>query len=177
VTLTTEQAPRRKVAPTHLSTILVLALGAWVHPALSATGVDASCDESIDTPPMSAATDNKLAIRVIDHGRNTAVSNEEISLDETSADVAPESSDRRTGPRVDVMLRRIFDEARLRHPQLADPEQPDDMSAPIAVDTSEASEEPAAVISTDQTDGATELPGFSADELLRYRQQMFRKDI
>jgi hypothetical protein len=75
------------------------------------------------------------------------------------------------------MLRRIFDEARLRHPQLADPEQPNDMSAPIAVDTSEASEEPAAIISTDQTDGATELPGFSADELLRYRQQMFRKDI
>ena len=66
--MTTKQAPRRKVAPTHLSTILVLALGAWVHPALSATGVDASCDESIDTPPMSAASDGRLAIQVIDHG-------------------------------------------------------------------------------------------------------------
>ena len=175
--MTTKQAPRRKVAPTHLSTILVLALGAWVHPALSATGVDASCDESIDTPPMSAASDGRLAIQVIDHGRNTAVPNEEISLDEASADVGPESSDRRTGPRVDVMLRRIFDEARLRRPQLTEPEQPDDMSGPLAVDKSETGEEPAAVISTNQTDGAAELPGFSADELLRYRQQMFRKDI
>ncbi len=155
----------------------MLALGAWVNPALSATGADARCDQSIDTPPMSAATDSKLIIQVIDHGRNTAVANEDVSIDESPVDPAPELSDRLTGPRVDVMLQRIFDDARLRHPQLAEPEQPDDVSGPLAIDQSEAGEEPAAVISTDQTDGATELPGLSADELVRYRQQMFRKDI
>jgi hypothetical protein len=33
------------------------------------------------------------------------------------------------------------------------------------------------MINTDQSDSAAELPEFSADEFLRYRQQMFRKDI
>ena len=175
--MTTAQAPRRKVAPSHLSAIFVLALGAWVHPALSATGADARCDQSLDAPQISAAADTGLTIRVIDHGANTAVAADDISLEETPVDFAPESSERSTEPRIDVMLRRIYDESQSRQRQLTEAELPDDIGGTLAVDKSDAVEEPAAVISTDQADHTTELPGFSADELLRYRQQMLRKDI
>jgi tetratricopeptide (TPR) repeat protein len=44
----------------------VLVLGAWVHPALSATAVNTRCDQSIDSAPISADADHKLAMRVID---------------------------------------------------------------------------------------------------------------
>ena len=51
------------------------------------------------------------------------------------------------------------------------------MRGSLAIDKTKVVEEPAAVNNTDQTDGADELPEFSGDEVLRYRQQMYRKDI
>jgi hypothetical protein len=153
------------MASSQLGAIIVLAIGAWVHPAFAATAADARCDQPIDAPPMSAASESKLSIQVIDHGTSAAVASD------------PESSDGPRGPRVDIILRRIFDEAQLRQPQLAGPEHADDLATPFAVDKTEAIEEPATVLDSEQSDVAAELPGFSADELLHYRQQMFRKDI
>lgn len=172
--MTTRRAPRRKVAPSQLSAIVVLALGAWMHPALSATGANTRCDQSMDGPPMSAAADSKLAIQVIDHGTGAA---EEISLEETATDLPPESSHRLAGPRVDTMLRRVIDDAQLRQPQLSEPAQSDSISGPSEVENAEAANEPAAMISTEQPDDTAGLTEFSAEEFLRYRKQMFRKDI
>ena len=159
----------------------MLVFGTWVQPALSATGTDASCDQPIDGPPMSVADNRKLPLRVIDHGvAGTAAADNvglEDALEEPLADLGMETAPRPTGPRVDIMLRRIFDEARARQPGLSEQEQNGDLSAPLAVDKSENVEEPARGLETDPVDSGAELPGFSADELHRYRQQMYRTDI
>ena len=66
----------------------------------------------------------------------------------------------------------------MRQPQLAESEPADDPRAPpFAVDKADSGEEPAAVLDSEQVDVGAELPGYTDDELLRYRQQMFRKDI
>ena len=169
-----KRAPRRRVASSQLSALVVLALGTWAHPALSATDADTRCDRAMDAAPISAAADSKLTIQVIDHGTNAA---DAISLEEATTDLSPDSTDRLAPPRVATSLRRIIDEARLRQPQFSEQVWPDTMSAPLAVEKTETVEEPTTMINTDQTDGTAELPEFSADEFLRYRQQMFRKDI
>lgn len=173
--MTRKQAPRPRVAPSQLSAIIVLTLCAWVHPALSATGADARCDHSrcdhsIDTLPMSAATDSKLAMRVIDHGNSAALEGNDIPLEAAVTGPALESPDRPGEPQVDIMLRPISDDAQLPQSRLSEPDEVEVVGAPLAVGRTKA-------IDTSQTDVAAELPGFSADELLRYRQQMFRKDI
>lgn len=175
--MTRKQAPPRNVAPNHVSAIFVLAVGAWANPALSATGADARCDQSIDAPPAAAIADTELTIQLIDHGTNTNDAHDEISPAETSVDLAPGSSLRSAEPRIDVMLRRIADEAQMRQPQMTGREQPDDPSGPLTVEKTDAVEDPAAAINTGQSDGASELSGLSEDEFLRYRRQMLRKDI
>ena len=60
---------------------------------------------------------------------------------------------------------------------MSEPERSVDFSAPLAVDKSENIEEPAPGLESDPVDSAAELPGFSADDLHRYRQQMYRTDI
>ena len=76
-----------------------------------------------------------------------------------------------------MMLRRIFDDAQARQSTLSEPEQDDDFSAPFAVDKSENVEEPASGLEADPAEGTAELSRFGADELLHYRQQMYRTDI
>ncbi len=154
-----------------------LALGAWVHPAFSATGTDASCDQSLDSPAMSVADDRKLPLQVIDHGVTRMAAADDVSLDDTVADPDTETATRPGGPRVDIILRRVFEEARARQPGLPEPEQTGDLSVPLAVDQSENVEEPAPGLETDPIDSPAELPGFSAEELHRYRKQMYRTDI
>ena len=171
-----KRAPRRKVASSHLGAIIVLALGAWVHPALSATGTGALCDQSIDAQPLPDAGNDELAIRVIDHGSTSSVASDDISLDERSDSLVPEFSNRTTGPRIDIMLRPINSEVELQQPRLPELEDGDDLSAPLA-DKADAREEPTAVLDSNQSDTSVEFPGSSQDDLLRYRQQMFRKDI
>jgi hypothetical protein len=75
------------------------------------------------------------------------------------------------------MLRRIFDEARAREPQLQQPREDNDFNAPLAVEKTETLEDPPRVLEPDPADATAELPGFGADELLHYRQQMYRTDI
>ena len=173
----TRQAPRRKVAPSLASALIALVLGAWINPSPAATGTDARCDQSLDATPMSLADDSKLRIQIIDHGSATAAATDDISLDGTAADPVPSTAGGSKGPRVDVILRRIFEEAEARQPGLPESEQAGDLSAPLAVDKTETTDEPAAVLEADPTAAPAERPDFSSDELLRYRQQMYRTDI
>lgn len=160
-----------------LSTITVLALAAWVHPAFSATGSDARSDQPMDAPTMAISDNGKLGLRNIGHGAPTAAAADDLVLDAADADPAADTASYPAGPRVDVMLRRIFDEARARQPSLSEPEETGDLSAPLAVDKTENVDDSAAVLETDPADSPAELPGFSPDELSRYRQQMYRTDI
>jgi hypothetical protein len=165
------------VAPSLLSTITVLALGAFVHPSLAATG---SCDQPLDAPPMSPSDDRKLTISVINHGSSSAAATNRIPLEvdnDVNTDAPREPVGEAAGPRVEEMLRRIFDEAQARQPTLPEPEADDDFSAPFAVDKSENAEESASGLEADPAEGTSELPRFGADELLHYRQQMYRTDI
>ena len=178
--MTSRQAPRSKVAPSLLSTIAVLALGAFVNPSLAATGSDASCNQPIDAPPISLSADRKLTISVINNGSASAAATSRVIPDvdkDTSADTSLDSAGDPAGPRVEMMLRRIFDDAQARQPTLSEPEQDDDFSAPLAVDKSENGEEEAGRLEADPAEGTAELPRFGADELLHYRQQMYRRDI
>lgn len=160
--------------------VAVLALGALIHPALAATGSDARCDQPMDASPMSPSADRKLAISVINHGSASAAATrrDPVDVDKGSeADTPRESAGEPAGPRVEVMLRRIFDDAQARQPTLPEPEQDDDFSAPFAVDKSENAEESATGLEADPAEGTAQLPHFGADELLHYRQQMYRTDI
>ena len=128
---------------------------------------------------MSPSADRKLTISIINHGAARAAATTPVPLDDDSGTDAEATGDTAVpaGPHVETMLRRIFDDAQARQPTLAEPEGDDDFSAPFAVDKSETGDEPAGVLETDPVEGTTELPGFGADELLRYRQQMYRTDI
>ena len=126
---------------------------------------------------MSIEDSRKLPLRVIDHGAAGTAAADGVSLDDTLADPGTETGSRPTGPRVDIILRKVFDEARARQPEMSEPERSVDFSAPLAVDKSENIEETAPGLESDPVDSAAELPGFSADDLHRYRQQMYRTDI
>ena len=155
----------------------VLALAAWVHPASSATGTDARCDQSMDAPTMSMSDNGKLALSVIDHGTSTAAEADDLVLEEAALDPATDTASYPANPHVDVMLRRIFDEAKARQPSPSEPKVAGKFSAPLAVDKTEKADDAAAVLEFDPADSTAELPGFSPDELSRYRQQMYRTDI
>ena len=126
---------------------------------------------------MSMADDRNLPLQVIDHGAVSSAAAGDMSFDDTDADPTTRTPTRSTGPDVDLILKRMYDEARARQPGLSEPEQTADLSAPLVVDQSESIEEPATGLETNPVDSAAKLPGFSADELHRYRKQMYRTDI
>lgn len=171
------QAPRRNTASSLSSALLALVLGAWIIPAPAATGTGASCDQPLDAAPMSLADDGKLTLQVIDRGTATTTATDDISLDDSGSDSAPIAAGGSKGPQVDIILQRIFEEAEARQPNLAEPEQARDLSAPLAVDKTESADEPSHVLRADPAAAPAEVSGFSSDELLRYRQQMYRTDI
>lgn len=159
-----------------LSAAAVLALCAWMYPSLAATGTDSRSERPLDAPPMSLPADRELPMPAIDHAASSVIP-DATPRDDSAAEAAASSPRPPTGPRVDIMLRRIFDEAQARQPRLLEPQANDDFTAPLAVDKSETLEDPHGVLDSDPADAAAELPGFGADEFLRYRQQMYRTDI
>ena len=173
--MTIQQAPRGKVAQRLLSAAVALVLCAWTYPSLAATSTDSRSERPLDAPPMSLPAERKLPMPAIDHA--SGVTPVALPSDETASETAADAAAPQTGPRVDIMLRRIFDEAQARQPRLQPPRENDDFTAPLAVDKSETLEDPPGVLEADPADAAAELPGFGADELLRYRQQMYRTDI
>ena len=176
--MTHRMAPRSTSRLSGLSASLVFALGFAISPALAATGADTRCDQPVDSPQMADVSNNRLTLEVVDHGTTETVTPGQLSIDsavEDGGNANPSVDDR---PRVETLLRRIFDEPQLRTPEFAPAEEADERSAPFAVDKSENGEDKASsAAGNDANDVTPRLPGVSGDELLRFKQQMYRTDI
>ncbi len=170
--MTIQQAPRGKVARRHLSAAAALVLTALATPSLAATGTEARPDQALYAPPMSLSTDHDASLAVIDQGAARAVTPDAPAGDD--AEAVPDAAAPPAGLRVEIMLRRIFDEAQARQPTLQPRQEDDDFNPPLAVEQSETLDNPRGVV---EAEAAAQPPGFGADDLLRYRQQMYRTDI
>ena len=176
--MTHRLAPRPTERLSGLSALLLLALGSAMSPALAATGADARCDQSVDSPQMSDVRDSKLTLEVVDHGVTKSVAPGQLSIDSAIEDGGATIHSADDPPRVETLLRRIFDEPQLRAPEGTPAEEADERSAPFAVDKSENGEDKTpAGPRNEANDAAPRLPGVSGDELLRFKQQMYRTDI
>ena len=156
---------------------MALVLSAWMYPSLAATGTDARSDQPLDAPPLALSADHELPLPVIDHGAASAVTPDALPHDGSAAEAAQDAATPPPETRVEIMFRRMFDEAQGRQPALQRPQEDDDFNPPLAVDQSEPREDPRGVLQADPADATAQLPGFGADELLRYRRQMYRTDI
>jgi hypothetical protein len=175
VTLTTERAPRRKVAPTLSSAVFALVVAVWIHPAFSATGTNARCDHSIDDPPASVPDDGSLALRVLGHTANAAGSSEQSSPVETGAVSVPTPDLIPVEPRVDAVLRST---SRERLASRLQPEESGDRGVPLVADQAEGAEEPPRILDSRKTESAAQSSAYPNDDLVRYLQrQMYRTDI
>ncbi len=175
--MTDKQAPRGKVAQRLVSATTAVVLVAWTCPALSATAADTRSDQPMDAAPMALSADRKLPVQVIRREPASAVETGSAPLDDPAAENTPTAAERPKGPRVEIMLRRIFEEAQARQPKLQQPREDDDFNAPFAVDKSEELDDSSGLIEADPAEATTRFPGFGDAELLRYRQQMYRTDI
>ena len=171
-------APRRMERLSGLSALLLLALGTTTSPALAATSADTRCDQSAKSPALADVPRANLTLEVVDHGVSESVVPGQTSVDsaiEPGGSSTPSTDER---PRVETLLRRIFDEPQLRTPEIPETAESDERSAPFVVDKPEKVEKPAASVPDAETsDVAPRLPGVSSDELLRFKQQMYRTDI
>ena len=152
-----------------------LLLAAWTLPSLAATGTDARPDQPRDRAPISPSADRALPIGVIDPGAARNV--DALPIDESAPEAPQDALQRPQGPRVEIMLRRIFEEAQARQAQLPQAQEDGDLNAALAAEKSETPEEPPRVLQADPAEAAAELPGLDPDERLRYRKQMYRTDI
>lgn len=176
--MTHRKAPGCTETLNGLSALLLLALGTSMSPALAATSADTRCDQSVGSPEIPIVHHRNLTLEVVDHGSTSAVEPGQLSVDgaiEDGGSKVPAVDER---PRVETLLRRIFDEPQLRTTEAPPAEDADGRSVPFAVDKSENVEKPAATAPEDEaSDIAPSLPGVSSDELLRLKQQMYRTDI
>ena len=156
-----------------LSALALAALGAWTHPALASSGVDALCDRSTVAPPSTEAPRNRLTLEVVDHGNAKAAGDVDID-DEVDA-----QSTRQLRPHTETILRRIFDESSPADTDVTPFADAESLGARLAdeksTDVEDASNPAGESPSPGQT--ATQLPGVSEDELLRFRKRMYRVDI
>lgn len=175
--MTIRQAPRGKVTQRPLSAATALVLGVWMLPSLAATGTDSRSDPSMDAAPMSLSTGSELPIGIIERDAGSAANPEHLALDDSAAETPLDASEPPPGARVETILRRIFDEARSREHTLQPAPEGDNFNAPLAADKTKSPEDPPSVLKADPAEASAALPGFGADEWLRYRQQMYRTDI
>jgi hypothetical protein len=112
----------------------------------------------MDTPPMSPAREGSLAMRVIDHGTATSLATDALPLDEADTAVAPDAAGESSVPRVELTLSEMLDQS-------------------VAVEETENEDKPSPVVEADPAEATAEPPGLSNDDLERYRQQMYRRDI
>ena len=153
---------------------MALVLTALASPALAATTTEVRPDQPLDAPPMSLSVARDAPLAIIDQGAARAVTPDAPPRDDAAAETVPDAAAPPAGLRVEIMLRRIFDEAQARQPMLQPPQEDDDFNPPLAVEQSEPVDNPRGVL---ETEAAAQLPGFGADDLLRYRKQMYRTDI
>ena len=177
--MTHRMAPRRTERLCGLNALLLLALSASMSPALAATGADTRCDQSVDSPQMPDVRNSNLTLEVVDHAVPNSAAPGQVSVDSAIEDGGSKvPSAINDPPRVETLLRRIFNEPQLRAPEAPPAEEADERSAPFAVDKSENGEETKSTVTGDEaSDVAPGLPGVSGDELVRFKQQMYRTDI
>ena len=175
--MTIQRAPRGKVTQRLLNAVTALVLGAWMLPSVAATGTDTRSDASMEIPPISLSAGREIPIQVIDHGAAVVVDAEPRPLDDAAAGSSADAVEPPLEPRAEIVLRQIVDEARAHEPRLQQPREDVDFNAPLAVEKTETLEDRPGVLEADPADASAKFPGFGADELLRYRQQMYRTDI
>ena len=160
------QTPRNTKVISGLSALALMALGAaWMNPAFASAGAETRCDQSVDAPQLLNIPAEKLTIEVVDHGAASSLAAGDSSVDDPIDynDTAANPLDVR--PRVEIMLRRIFDEPQLRSPESPQTEDVDARHAPLTVEGS------------DSNAVTTALPGIAGDDLVRFKRQMYRTDI
>jgi hypothetical protein len=140
--------------------------------------MDARCDRSAESPSLPEASEGTLSIEVVDH---TAAGHDvpgRLSIDGSKEDGGTGLEPDPGTPRVETLLRRIFDDTQLRTPALSESAETDERSAPLAIDESESADAPVSE-STDPENGAAEtvVPSVSRDDLVRFKRQMYRTDI
>ena len=175
--MTIQWAPRGKVTQQLPSAVTALVLSAWMLTSHAATGTDTRSDPSMEIPPMSLSAGREIPIQVIDHGAAGLVDADSLPLDDAAAESSADAVEPPGRGRVEIMLRRIFDETRVREPRMQQPREDEHFNAPLAVEKTEPLENHPGVLETDPAEATAEFPGFGAGELLRYRQQMYRTDI
>lgn len=175
--MTHRKAPTLAAVISGFGAPLFVVLAAITSPALAATGADTRCDQAVESPALPDATAGTLSIEVVEHTASGRVTPGQLSVDGSTDDGGAGLEPNPGPPRVEVLLRRIFDETRLREPGQAEPE-PDARMAPLAIDKSEPAEVPVSE-SPDADDDPAEPgdPDWSQDDLIRFKRQMYRTDI
>jgi hypothetical protein len=146
-----------------------------VSPALAATGANASCDQSAESPKLPEPSSGALTFEVVEHTVSGHDAPGRLSVDGSAepggSGLQPDSGP----PRVETLLRRIFDETQLRTPVLPEAEDPEERTEPMAIDKSDSTDSETGD-GQDATPGPR-LPGVSRDDLVRFQRQMYRTDI
>jgi hypothetical protein len=166
-------APRRTGRFSGMSALL-LAVGVSTSPALAATSADSRCDQSAESPALPDVRPGDLSLEVVDHSVTPGQTSVDSAIEPGGSSNAPANE----RPRVETLLRRIFDEPQLRAPEVPETEEADTRSAPFAVDKPENAEKPTTTVPGDKdSEPSPHLPGVSSDDVLRFKRQMYRTDI
>lgn len=153
-------------------------------PAFSA-GPDALCPEPTTVRITLEVPIDELVISFVDLGAATAAPDED-SLPGTLDDLASRAPSVSTTPRVERILREIFDESvPANHEATAATPSSSPNAAPLAELTAPVLREKSRDIDdssmrdaeSDVTGVTSSVPGLSEDELSRYRREMLRTDI
>ena len=172
--MTYRHAPESTYARSALSFLALLVLAAWASPALASAGPETLCDQAVNVADMPVPSSDKLTIDVVNHGPTDDI-DAAPSIDDSYEE---SSATGRTKSRVEVLLRKIFDEPQLRTIDAGEIQESDQVTAPLAVDKTEAVDETTSdTNSEDSTSNAAGLPGVSEDDLARFKRQMYRTDI
>jgi hypothetical protein len=170
-------APERTAKLSGLSALLLVCV-MQANPALAATGADTRCDQPVASPQIPVVGDNNLKLQVVDHDTANSSVPGQLSVDGAIADGGSAAPVPDEQPRVETLLRRIFDEPQLRTPDIQVEDDSDALNGPLAVDKSEITEDQTTADPDDATiDMAPGLPGISGDDFVRFKQRMYRTDI
>jgi len=141
----------------------VALLAAWTAPAFAATNSTTLCEQlalaTLDVPDIA------LKSRVVNHDAEPA---EQSAI----ANVEALSPQHLLAPGVEAALRRVFSEEIPR-----DEEAIESASAPLAETQPEADTLNRPLPETEPAPMNTRVPGVSDDDLVNFKQQMYRKDI
>jgi hypothetical protein len=157
-----------------LSTVFVVLAVIFSAPALASNISLIPCSK-----PASAALNvptNVLAARVVNHDSPSST----IDNDTASVKVDVRSASGLLAPRAEAAIRHAFESSEMAVTDSSSAVPARLLRTPPMAGTDSKSEPPAADEDshTDQESGMnTKLPGISDDDLVRYKKQMYRRDI